>query len=517
MELCGLELFYSPFRVIFLVLWFYLCMYLVQRFEFSPIIPEKLKMGGINVLILIFGPIVIFIFVILDSFEKVQQYGMPFLEAFKRAIGRAREVVDISYLAGARGKHAVLIVDALGRNLSEVYGDAERNKDDRETIEHTQNIIAIAIEQLASDIIIEPTGNDKYIVRYKIDGTLRDIEDVENRRCAEIINSIKAISSMDIAEHGPQEGAFVGRTPGNDISFRVTSRPIREREKILIRILNQAIRKFTLADIGMDEKYQQVVREAVSKKSGMIIVCGSSGSGKSTTIQAMLMELDFTSRNVVTIENPLEYILPGVNQIEIKASAGMTVEKTLKSVLTQSPDVICVGEIANKEIASLALGASQAGHLVFATLNSDNSATAIIRLIKFGIKPILISSAIDMIISQKLVRRLCPQCKTVAVLDEAQLEKLKDKEVNINKIMQSTGCGYCGDTGYKGKTGVFDIMIHGDDVKAKILSSNFSVSKFENTGNEQHKINLKKQAIRLALNGVTSLEEIKRMTQDLER
>ncbi len=516
MQLPNLELFFSPLRIVFLVFWFYLCMYLVQRFESSPIIPGKLK-AGMNVLILVFGPFVLFVFVILEAFQKVQQYGMPFFKAVKRAISRANEIVDFGHLADTRDTPPITLLDALGRDLLEVCSSDKDNKHDfQHILKHTQGIIANAIEQLASDILIDPVSSDNYVVQYKIDGMLRTVEEIEFKRCIAVVNSIKALSGMDTTEHYLQNGAFVAKTAEGNISFRVTSAGVLNGEKLSIRILNRPTMQLTLAGIGMDEKYQQLVREAITHKSGMILVCGPTDSGKSTTIQAMLRELDFSTRNVITIEDPIKYVLPKASQIEINTKAGITVARALQSVFSQNPDVIFVGEIRDKEVALIALDASQAGHLVFATLKSSSNSAAIVRLIEFGIKPILISSAIDMIISQKLVRKLCPHCKVIANLDEAQLEKLRDKNVDISKIMQSTGCGYCGDTGYKGRTAIFDIMVHGDDVKAKILSSDFVVGKFKNTGDEQYKANLKKQAMRLALAGITSLEEVKRATSDIE-
>jgi type IV pilus assembly protein PilB len=489
-------------------------MYLVQRFEFSPIVPKKLK-AATNVLMLIFGPFVLFVFIIAEAFKKVQQYGIPFFEAVKRALGRATEIVDFSHFSSARDKSSIILLDALGRNLSEVCSGANDSKDNKYTLEHVQNIIETAVEQLASDILIDPVSSDNYVVRYRIDGMLRTAEEIDFKSCIAIVNSIKAISGIDIADRRPQEGAFVAKTAEGDVSFRVASAGVLHGEKLAMRILNQAVMKFTLGNIGMDEKYQQLVKETITHKSGMILVCGQDGSGKSTTIYAMLRELDFSTRNVITIEDPIKYVLPKASQIELNTKTGITFAKTLQSVLSQNPDVISVGEIRDQEIASIAIRAAQTGRLVFGILRSSSNAAAIVRLIKLGIKLPLISSTINMVISQKLIRKLCPQCKVTANLDETQIEKFKG--VDTDRIMQPAGCSYCGNTGYKGRTAIFDIMVHGDDVKAQILSSNFSVSKFDNVGDEQYRANLKKQAMKLALSGITSLEEVKRVTSDFGR
>lgn len=515
MQLLPVKLFFSPLRIAFLIFWFYLCMYLIQRFEFSPIIPKKLK-AGMNVLMLFFGPFVLLVFIIAEAAQRVQEHSISFFEAVKRAFGKAVQIVDLSHFAGARGKSSFILLDALGRNLFEVYGSPKNNKDDKHILEHTQNIIANAADGLASDILIDPVSSDNYVVRYRIDGMLRTIEEVDFKRCAAIVNSIKAISGMDISEkRRPQDGAFIAKTSEGNISFRVASAGVLHGEKLSIRILSQTAVQLTLADLGMGEKYQQLVKNAIAHQSGMILVCGPTGSGKSTTMQAMLQEIDFYTRNVITIEDPIEYVLPKASQIEINPKAGITFAGALRNVLRQNPDVIFVGEIRDEETASTALGASQTGHLVFATLHSSSNAAAIVRLMDLGVKPLLVSSAIDVIVSQRLVRKLCPECKVTADLNEAQLEKFRDKNVDIDRIMRSTGCRHCGDTGYKGRTAIFDIMVLDDDIKAQILSPDFSVSKFKNLGDEQYRTNLKKQAMKLALEGITSLEEVKRVTSNL--
>ena len=515
MQSLPVKLLFSPVRIVFLIFWFYLCMYLVQRFEFSPIVPKKIK-AATNVLMLLFGPFILLVFIAAEAMLKVQQHGTSFMEAVKTAFGKAAEIVGPVHFAGARGKDSIILLDSAGKNLFEVYGNPKKNKDDKSALEHTQKIIANAVYQLASDILIDPVSSDNYVVRYRIDGMLRTSEEVNFKHCAAIVNSIKAISGMDIAERRrPQDGAFVAKTADGNISFRVASAGVLHGEKLSIRILSQTTTRLTLTDVGMDEKYQQLVKDTIKHQSGMILICGPTGSGKSTTMQAMLQLLDFNSRNVITIEDPIEYVFPQASQIEINPKADITFAKTLRSVLRQDPDVIFVGEIRDEETASIALAASQTGHLVFSTLHSSSNAAAIVRLMDLGVKPLLISSAIDLIISQRLIRKLCDNCKTVANLDEALLEKFGAKNVDTSKIMQPVGCKYCGDTGYKGRTAIFDIMVISDHVKAHILSPYFSVSKFKNIGDERYRTNLRNQALKLALAGITCLEEVKRVTSNL--
>ena len=508
------QLLFHPVRIAFLILWFYLCMYIVQRFEFSPIVPKKLK-ASMNVLMLVFGPFVLSVFIAAEAAEKIMQQGLPFIDAVEAAFHRAGQIVNVSHFSGSRSKSSLVLLDSSGKNMFEVFGGGKDNSDSS-AIEHTHLIIANALDELASDILINPVNSDTFSIRYRVDGMLRNVEEIDFRKCAAIVNSIKAVSSMDIAERRrPQDGAFIAKTPDGNVSFRVASAGVLHGEKLSIRILNQAAKHLSIADVGMGERYQQLARETISRQQGMILVCGPTGSGKTTTMQAMLCELDFNSRNVITIEDPIEYILPQASQIEINPKADITFAKALRSVLRQDPDVISVGEIRDGETASVALSASQTGHLVLATLHSSSNAATIVRLMDLGIKPLLISSAIDLIISQRLIRKLCPTCNAAADLTEAQMAIFQQGEVDMSKIMQAKGCEYCNGTGYKGRIGIFDMMIVDEGVKAQILSENFSVSNFKNIGDEHYKTNLKKQALKLAFAGITSLEEVKRVTSNL--
>lgn len=513
MDFLPVKLLFSPIRIAFLIVWFYLCMYLVQRFEFSPIVPKKLK-AYMNVLMLVFGPFVLFVFVAAEAAAKVLQQGVPFMDAVKGAFQRAGQIVDVSHFAGSRSKSSLVLLDSSGKDMFQVFGG--KDKTDRSAIEHTHLIIANALDELASDILVDPINSETFSIRYRIDGMLRTVEEIDFRKCAAIVNCVKAVSSMDIAERRrPQDGAFIAKTADGNVSFRVASAGVLHGEKLSIRILNLAAKHLSLADVGMNEKYQQLVKETISHQQGMILVCGPTGSGKSTTMQAMLCELDFNSRNVITIEDPIEYVLPQASQIEINPKADITFAKALRSVLRQDPDVISVGEIRDAETASVALSASQTGHLVLATLHSSSNAGTIVRLMDLGVKPLLISSAVDLIISQRLVRKLCPRCNAVAELTETQVSRFQQSKVDMSKIMQAKGCEYCNNTGYKGRIGIFDMMVIDDTVKAQILSEKFSVSSFKNFGDENYKTNLRKQALKLAISGVTSLAEVKRVTSNL--
>ncbi|OQA02486.1 MAG: Type II secretion system protein E [Planctomycetes bacterium ADurb.Bin401] len=282
-------------------------------------------------------------------------------------------------------------------------------------------------------------------------------------------------------------------------------------EKLSIRVLNQKLAPQTLSDIGMDERACQVVRNVMSKESGMIVLCGPTGSGKSTTLYAMLREIDFYKRNVITIEDPVEYVLPGAGQIEVNPKADITFAKALRSILRQDPDVICVGEIRDEETASIALKAAQTGHLVLATLHSSSNNASLVRLLDLGISPLLMASGLDLLISQRLIRRLCNHCKQPARLSDAQTKAFEKRNIPISNIYEAVGCSKCNDTGYKGRIGVYDIMPIDNASKNRISTGNISVISNE-SDDQQMKTNLHRQAMKHVISGITSIDEAKRVT-----
>ena len=509
------KLLFSPFRLAFLILWFYLCMYLVQRFEFSPLISRKYR-PIINVLMLLIGPFLLFALIITNAAQTMQQKSISFVEAIAETFGKAVKIVKTQHFFGSRGQASIMLLDSTGKSLSEVYGRQQGDKKDQARLQETENIVADAIENLASDILIDPTSSSNYDIRFRIDGLLRTVKQIEFSSAGAVVNSIKAISGMDIAEkRRPQDGAFIARIPDGSVSFRVASAGVLHGEKLSIRVLNQAIAPLTLKDIGVSEKIRNVIFNTINRQSGMIIVCGPTGSGKSTSLHAMLREIDFYTRNVITIEDPIEYVLPQASQIEINEKAGITFAKTLRSVLRQDPDVISVGEIRDEETAQIAIQASQTGHLVFATLHSGSNYAALIRLLDLGVKPLSLSSAVNIIISQRLVRKLCGNCKAQAALSESQIIQFKSKKIRTNAIMDARGCEQCGNTGYRGRTGIFDIMQLDDDIKAQLADDRLSLSVLKEKGDKYIKSGLKKQGLKLVLTGITTMQEIRRVTSNL--
>lgn len=243
----------------------------------------------------------------------------------------------------------------------------------------------------------------------------------------------------------------------------------------------------------------------------MVLICGPTGSGKTTTMYSMLNEIDRFTHNVITVEDPIEATLPEASQIEINPKADITFATTLRSVLRQDPDVICVGEIRDEETAEIALWASQTGHLVLATIHCDSNATALVRLLDLGISPLLLSSGLSLLSSQRLLRKLCTYCKQPAQLSQDLINKFQSKGIEYTNIFEATGCRRCEDTGYSGRTAVCDLLVITDRLKADIANSKISIAELRTEGHKKDKSHMRKEGLKKVASGITSLEELKRV------
>jgi type II secretory ATPase GspE/PulE/Tfp pilus assembly ATPase PilB-like protein len=282
-------------------------------------------------------------------------------------------------------------------------------------------------------------------------------------------------------------------------------------EKLSIRALNQHAGRFTLLDAGFPDRQRATIISAVSKPSGMVLICGPTGSGKTTTLYSMLNQIDRLTHNVITVEDPIEAQLPEASQIEINPKADITFAKTLRSILRQDPDVICVGEIRDEETAEIALRAAQTGHLVLATIHCDSNSAAMIRLLDLGVAPLLMSSGISLLISQRLLRKLCDQCKKPAQLAASVVQEFRQKGVDTKNIFEAVGCPRCGGTGYYGRMAICDLLVVTEELRTEIVHNGAIAAKLKSEDEQKGRVNLKSEAIRKAAAGLTSLEEVKRV------
>jgi len=504
---------FDPARLIILIAWVYLCMYCVQRVQLGALIPERHKTTA-SLVCLLTGPLLLLVLILIAAVQKSRRSPLGFLESLREQARGAMMSVHPDVAAYYRDEeNSVLqLIDSSGRTLDEIYGHGEWRHEDAKVLDLTETVVADAIRQRASDILIDPRDESTYSVRLRIDGILRSVKELQTEPCRAIINSVKAVSGMDIAERRrPQDGAFLARRGDVTYSFRVASAGALNGEKLSIRILNKDAGTTTLRDLGAGRKQRTLVVKTMQKPSGMILVCGPTGSGKTTTMYAMLNTIDRYERNVITIEDPIEAILPETSQIEVNPRADITFAKTLRSVLRQDPDVICVGEIRDEETAEIALRGAQTGHLILATIHSDTGAAALIRLLDLGVSPLLISSGLNLIVTQRLLRCLCPRCKQPAELSDTQIAQFDQKRIDHSGMCEAGQCKDCHRTGYFGRTAIYDLLVVDEPMKAQIAQGQSFLARLKEEGTRKGRTNLRKEGLKRVMAGLTSLEELKRV------
>jgi type II secretory ATPase GspE/PulE/Tfp pilus assembly ATPase PilB-like protein len=505
------EMPFNPIKLLLLVIWVYLGLYCVQRVEFSLVVPKSRK-PVVNILTLIFGPIPLLVFLIKDILKTPLPERGNFFESLKDRLTTISDTIKSSKLMGGSKESLIKLMDSSGTELKELYGHGKIRRQDSHILDLTEKTIWDALQDRASDILIDPKSDSVSIVRFRVDGVLREVNQLDASTCQAVVNSIKAISNMDISERRrPQDGAFVAKIPDGTVSFRVASAGVLNGEKLSIRVLKQDASMYTLESVGLTEKQRTIVENGIRKPSGMILLCGPTGSGKTTTLYAMLNKIDFYTRNVITVEDPIEYVLPNTSQIEVNAKAGITFAKSLRSILRQDPDVIVVGEIRDEETAVIALQASQTGHIVLATIHSNSTASALIRLLDLKVTPLMLATGINLIISQRLIRRLCKYCKTPAKLSREQIRIFEKKKVNYANIYDPVGCEHCYGTGYYGRVGIYDILTLDDEIKTGLANNKLPIENLRKEGDQRGKSNLQKQALLKVVTGVTSIDEMNRV------
>jgi general secretion pathway protein E len=506
-----IDLPFNPLRLILLVGWFYLCVYFVQRVQFSPLVPREYKPYA-NMVTLFTGPLLLLTLFLLDTARKTRETRENFFDVLKREIQKAVATIRAIRSKPQEDESALRLLSSAGRSIDEIYGHGAGKHEDAQVLTLTEAIIADALERRASDLLIDPKDEATYTIRLRIDGMLRIVKELDADTSHALVNSIKAVSGMDISERRrPQDGGFMAKRGNTLASFRVASAGVLHGEKLSIRVLNKDAGSFALADTGLSRKQLDVIQNELHKPAGMILVCGPTGSGKTTTLYAMLNSIDRFTRNVITVEDPIEAVLPESSQIEINPKADITFAKTLRSVLRQDPDVICVGEIRDEETAEIALRAAQTGHLVLATIHCDSNSTAIIRLLDLGVSPLLLSAGLNLLLSQRLLRCLCEHCRTPAQLSDSQIDGFRKKGIDGSHIFAAGGCRHCDKTGYHGRTAICDLMVVDDALKAEIAKRQSLIASLRTEGSQKGISGLRKAGLKKVVAGITSLEELKRV------
>jgi type IV pilus assembly protein PilB len=392
--------------------------------------------------------------------------------------------------------------------LSEILEDAP-------IVKFVNLLVNQAVGDRASDIHIEPNETDLRI-RFRIDGVLHEVMRSPRSIQAGVISRLKVMADINIAERRiPQDGRITMKVSGRSIDLRVATLPTVYGEKVVMRILDKTQAVLRLEDLGFLAEAHERFEASYSKPYGTILVTGPTGSGKSTTLYATLNQLNTPDRNIITVEDPVEYRLPGINQVQIHPKAGLTFAGALRSILRADPDIVLVGEIRDKETAVIGIEAALTGHLVLSTLHTNDAASTPMRLVEMGVEPFLVTSALTCVVAQRLARRLCDKCKepyqpTEAELREAGWPAEELEAAEWPTLHRAIGCGSCGRTGYRGRFGIHEVMTMSEELKRLVIERRSSED-LQKVALMQGMLSMRSDGLRKAAKGLTSLEEIFRV------
>jgi type IV pilus assembly protein PilB len=412
------------------------------------------------------------------------------------------EIQGDTFLAEFEGRNQSIDLDEL-KELSE-----------SNPVKKLLNLVLLqAIRDKASDIHFEPF-EDEYKMRYRIDGVLYEMVPPPKYIAAALSSRIKVMADLDIAERRlPQDGRISLTVQGNPIDLRVSVLPTMFGESVVLRVLDRSQASFNMAELGLSSEDQELIRKLIHKPNGIIIVTGPTGCGKTTTLYSALSELNDIGTKIITTEDPVEYDVEGLHQVQMKSDIGLTFARCLRSILRQDPDIILVGEIRDLETAEIAAQASLTGHVVFTTLHTNDAPSSIARLLDMGIEPFLITATLEGIVAQRLVRRICTNCKTQFEPSEAQLSELQllPEDVKGKKFFYGRGCNRCNGTGYKGRIGIFEIMVFNDDIRDLVMNQ-ASTSVLRAAAQKAGMRLLRENGLAVIYDGITTIDEIAKET-----
>ena len=373
-------------------------------------------------------------------------------------------------------------------------------------------LINRAVEQKASDIHIEPFERDVK-VRFRIDGVLHEIETLPKAALPAIVSRIKIMAKLDIAEKRlPQDGRIQLKVEGKNIDLRISTLPTLFGEEVVMRILDRSSIMLSLEDLGFPEDVLEKFEQLITSSYGMILVTGPTGSGKTTSLYAALNKINSPEKKIITIEDPVEYQLNGINQIQANSQIGLTFARGLRTIVRQDPDVVMVGEIRDVETAEVAVQAALTGHLVFSTLHTNDAPSAITRLIEMGVEDYLVASSVIGILAQRLVRMLCPNCKYSTQVPSSIKKLFEQHNLTVETMFKPKGCEFCNYTGYKGRKGIFELLVINDDIRDLItqnVDSEFIKKKAISFGMDT----LIRDGLKKVIDGLTTVEEVLRVAQ----
>lgn len=447
--------------------------------------------------------------IFLDNLRKITGYDIMTVLATETELKRA---IEAYY--GSTDLQEFISSSEVDDATQEDFETKEENKVDLETtiaeaerapvVKLVDVMIRKALDDRASDIHIEPF-HDKIAIRYRVDGNLYELPPPPRELHNAVVSRIKILSKIDIAEKRiPQDGSFALQYKGRKVDVRVSTIPVVFGEKVVMRLLDKRMDLLDMKVLGFEPEQLELFEKALMRPYGLILMTGPTGSGKSTTLYAALNKRLSPEINIVTIEDPIEYQIPGINQVQIKPEIGLTFAAGLRAFLRQDPDVILVGEVRDLETAEICIRASLTGHLVLSTLHTNDAVTAVTRLIDIGIQPYLVAGSLGLVAAQRLVRVLCPHCREPYKPDMKTRDEYK---ITVETLYKSKGCSKCRDIGYWGRMAIYEVMLIDEDIR-KLITKDANLDALKRIQKEKHFETLLQNGVRKVERGLTTLDEI---------
>jgi general secretion pathway protein E len=456
-----------------------------------------------------------------ENHTALDDLRILFEAPIKPVIAGSNLVVDAINSCYNRAPENDAVMSELDEDGTDMIDDFEEvedlldSDDEAPIIRLVNQLLVRAVKQQASDIHVEPFEKE-LVVRYRIDGSLYEIMRPPKKVQNSILSRIKIMADLNIAEKRlPQDGRIRIKLAGKDIDIRVSTLPTSYGESCVMRLLDRSKVLQDLSTLGFFKSDLVVIRELISRSHGIILVTGPTGSGKTTTLYACLAEINEPDVKIITVEDPVEYQIPGINQCQVNAKIDMTFGAALRSILRQDPDVVMIGEIRDKETAEIAVQASLTGHLVISTLHTNDTATTPTRIIDMGVEPFLVGASLIGVIAQRLIRRVCKSCRIPQDLSAKQLQEigLNPKVVEGKTLYKASGCTECLETGYGGRTAIHEVLTISDGVRDLIIANSDAV-RIKKQAMKENMRTLREAAIIKMLNGETTFEEVMMLTQE---
>lgn len=437
------------------------------------------------------------------------QFELIESEEFEQALAKAYQNNSAEAMQMVEGLGDDMDLASLANSVPETE-DLLEQEDDAPIVRLINAILTEAVKNGASDIHIETFEKD-LVVRFRLDGVLREIVKPKRALAPLLVSRIKVLARLDIAEKRvPQDGRISLRVGGKEVDIRVSTMPSANGERIVLRLLDKQAGRLKLDRLGMAERDLKAIEKLINRPHGIILVTGPTGSGKTTTLYAGISDINDKSRNILTVEDPIEYNLPGIGQTQVNTKVDMTFARGLRAILRQDPDVVMIGEIRDLETADIAVQASLTGHLVLSTLHTNTAVGAVTRLMDMGVEPFLISSSLLGVIAQRLVRVLCPECREATTPDAEICEFLGVDPNNPPTIYKPNGCESCNHLGYRGRMGIYEV-VEVDDSLRHLIHQKAGEMELESSARERSP-GIRADGVAKVLSGLTSVEEVIRVT-----